>query len=150
LPNAAGLSPRYWSGLLHKTTLAGLTPRQTYYYAIGNAADGPPPSAGATCGAPDALDCGFFGITQPECPVHCCWDAGNAAAPCTFDSAGAVYSFEAAPAAELVEGGFTFAVVGDLGQTHNSLDTLRHMVDAGRHFTVHVGDLSYADCDQPR
>ena len=45
----------------------------------------------------------------------------------------------------------TFAVMGDLGQTSNSADTLAHIVSNPEVDTImHIGDLSYADSDEPR
>ncbi|KAJ0408015.1 hypothetical protein P43SY_000219 [Pythium insidiosum] len=45
----------------------------------------------------------------------------------------------------------TFAVVGDLGQTEYSEQTLQHLVNqANLTAIVHAGDLSYADGVQPR
>eukprot|EP00899_Mesostigma_viride_P027463 jgi/Mesvir1/7901/Mv11831-RA.1 len=42
-------------------------------------------------------------------------------------------------------------VVGDLGQTENSLETLRHVEHISRvHAVLYAGDLSYADGFQPR
>jgi hypothetical protein len=46
-----------------------------------------------------------------------------------------------------------FDVVGDLGQTNYSNVTVSHIaLDAnnGSHFVLHVGDMAYADCDEPR
>lgn len=44
-----------------------------------------------------------------------------------------------------------FAVVGDLGQTANSVDTMQHMMaNPAIQAIVHAGDLSYADDDEPR
>jgi acid phosphatase type 7 len=45
-----------------------------------------------------------------------------------------------------------YAIIGDLGQTSNSADTLAHIAAAAYPFTsiMHVGDLSYADNDEPR
>ena len=40
--------------------------------------------------------------------------------------------------------------MGDLGQTANSTATVAAMLADGAHFAVAAGDLSYADCDQPR
>lgn len=45
---------------------------------------------------------------------------------------------------------FTFGVVGDLGQTNDSMTTLSHMVsNKDIAMILHAGDLSYADCNQP-
>ena len=41
-------------------------------------------------------------------------------------------------------------VVGDPGQTSNTVDTLKHLMSGPAQFGVIVGDLSYADSDQPR
>lgn len=44
-----------------------------------------------------------------------------------------------------------FAVIGDLGQTANSASTIAHVEgQPGVTTVVHVGDLSYADSDEPR
>ncbi len=44
-----------------------------------------------------------------------------------------------------------FAIVGDLGQTNNSASTVAHIQSSGRvNSVMHVGDLSYADSDEPR
>ncbi|TMW56384.1 hypothetical protein Poli38472_006394 [Pythium oligandrum] len=45
----------------------------------------------------------------------------------------------------------TFAVIGDLGQTEYSEQTLRHLINQdGLTAILHAGDLSYADNYQPR
>lgn len=46
----------------------------------------------------------------------------------------------------------TFAIVGDLGQTNNSQSTVKHIMDRKPAIdsVMHVGDLSYADSDEPR
>lgn len=36
-------------------------------------------------------------------------------------------------------------IVGDLGQTFNSLSTLEHYIESGAQAVLFVGDLSYAD-----
>lgn len=38
-----------------------------------------------------------------------------------------------------------FCVLGDLGQTYNSLSTLEHYIHSGGQTVLFVGDLSYAD-----
>ncbi len=43
----------------------------------------------------------------------------------------------------------TIAVVGDWGQTENSVKTGQHMLDANASITLIAGDLSYADGFQP-
>jgi hypothetical protein len=62
----------------------------------------------------------------------------------------AVFSFTTAPP----DGeGFplNFAVVGDLGQTVNSLTTVAHIAaDASVSAILHAGDMAYADCQQSR
>ncbi|KAK7849862.1 bifunctional purple acid phosphatase 26 [Quercus suber] len=40
---------------------------------------------------------------------------------------------------------YTFGVIGDLGQTFNSLSTLEHYMQSGGQTVLYVGDLSYAD-----
>lgn len=67
------------------------------------------------------------------------------------DSTGAstVRSFKSAP----VLGSFpyTFGVIGDLGQTNFSADTVAHVAASSTVDSVFiVGDVSYADSDQPR
>lgn len=42
------------------------------------------------------------------------------------------------------------AVLGDLGQTPDSLSTIQHMMDAGAGIVLHAGDMSYADGDHGR
>lgn len=41
-------------------------------------------------------------------------------------------------------------MVGDLGQTEDSVSTLEHMAASAPHSMLMVGDLSYADGYQPR
>eukprot|EP00239_Pterosperma_sp_CCMP1384_P010108 CAMPEP_0197862064 /NCGR_PEP_ID=MMETSP1438-20131217/38526_1 /TAXON_ID=1461541 /ORGANISM="Pterosperma sp., Strain CCMP1384" /LENGTH=309 /DNA_ID=CAMNT_0043479475 /DNA_START=157 /DNA_END=1086 /DNA_ORIENTATION=- len=43
-----------------------------------------------------------------------------------------------------------YSLIGDLGQTANSLDTVHHLIASADPVIVHVGDLSYADGYQPR
>jgi len=46
---------------------------------------------------------------------------------------------------------FTFSVVGDLGQTNDSIETVRHIAaDSDSIMVLHAGDMSYADCDGAR
>ncbi|KMT18973.1 hypothetical protein BVRB_2g030710 [Beta vulgaris subsp. vulgaris] len=40
---------------------------------------------------------------------------------------------------------YTFGIIGDLGQTYNSLSTLQHYKQTGAQTVLFVGDLSYAD-----
>lgn len=40
---------------------------------------------------------------------------------------------------------YKFGIIGDLGQTYNSLSTLEHCMDTGAQTILFVGDLSYAD-----
>ncbi|KAF6158100.1 hypothetical protein GIB67_014894 [Kingdonia uniflora] len=40
---------------------------------------------------------------------------------------------------------YTFGIIGDLGQTYNSLSTLEHYIQSGAQAVLFVGDLSYAD-----
>ncbi|XP_074591277.1 phosphoenolpyruvate phosphatase-like isoform X1 [Curcuma longa] len=40
---------------------------------------------------------------------------------------------------------YTFGIIGDLGQTYNSLSTLNHYMESGGQTLLFVGDLSYAD-----
>lgn len=45
----------------------------------------------------------------------------------------------------------SFGLVGDLGQTSDSEKTVQHLLENNRlEMILHVGDLSYADCDQSR
>jgi len=59
-------------------------------------------------------------------------------------------SFTMPAPAELQSGPVTFGVIGDLGQTPDSNNTVQHLLQASVSMVVHAGDLSYADCDQPR
>jgi len=45
---------------------------------------------------------------------------------------------------------FTIAVIGDLGQTTNSESTRDHVLAGASDMVMHVGDISYADSDEPR
>ncbi|GAB4836807.1 Bifunctional purple acid phosphatase 26 [Ancistrocladus abbreviatus] len=40
---------------------------------------------------------------------------------------------------------YAFGIIGDLGQTYNSLSTLQHYIQSGGQTVLFVGDLSYAD-----
>ncbi|KAK9715153.1 hypothetical protein RND81_06G146300 [Saponaria officinalis] len=40
---------------------------------------------------------------------------------------------------------YKFGIIGDLGQTYNSLSTLEHYIQSGAKTVLFVGDLSYAD-----
>ncbi|PIA42298.1 hypothetical protein AQUCO_02000032v1 [Aquilegia coerulea] len=40
---------------------------------------------------------------------------------------------------------YTFGIIGDMGQTYNSLSTLEHYMQSGGQTLLFVGDLSYAD-----
>jgi hypothetical protein len=41
-------------------------------------------------------------------------------------------------------------LIGDLGQTENSAETLEHLTASAPGSVINVGDLSYADGYQPR
>ena len=44
----------------------------------------------------------------------------------------------------------TFGILGDIGQTKNSVSTLNHLIrEHDIDMILHAGDLSYADCNQP-
>jgi hypothetical protein len=44
----------------------------------------------------------------------------------------------------------TFAILGDIGQSENSVSTINHIIhEKNISMVLHAGDLSYADCDQP-
>jgi predicted phosphodiesterase len=44
----------------------------------------------------------------------------------------------------------SFGIIGDLGQTDHSLETVNHILqDRSVKMILHAGDLSYADCNQP-
>jgi len=45
---------------------------------------------------------------------------------------------------------YTFAAIGDLGQTANSNNTIYHVLGANADSAFITGDISYADSDQPR
>lgn len=59
-------------------------------------------------------------------------------------------SFTTAPEANATSSGFSFGVIGDLGQTSDSNNTVHHLLGSGAGMVLHAGDLSYADCLQPR
>lgn len=63
-----------------------------------------------------------------------------------------VMNFTSHPGEGLSSSGpVTFAVIGDLGQTSNSVDTLAHVAaNPSLRALIHAGDLSYADNDEPR
>ncbi|PKA62443.1 Phosphoenolpyruvate phosphatase [Apostasia shenzhenica] len=44
-----------------------------------------------------------------------------------------------------IDAPYTFGIIGDLGQTYNSLSTLEHYMKSGGQTVLFVGDLSYAD-----
>lgn len=45
----------------------------------------------------------------------------------------------------------SFGVIGDLGMTNDSISTLNHMIlNPSLAMILHAGDLSYADCNQPK
>ncbi|XP_037463837.1 phosphoenolpyruvate phosphatase-like [Triticum dicoccoides] len=52
--------------------------------------------------------------------------------------------FQTPPAID-TDASYTFGIIGDLGQTFNSLSTLQHYLKSGGESVLFVGDLSYAD-----
>lgn len=77
--------------------------------------------------------------------IPTCSEFANICSP-----ADAVFSFTTAP---LPGAAFPtkFAIVGDLGQTANSLSTVMHIhEDSDVAAILHAGDMSYSDCEQPR
>ena len=63
---------------------------------------------------------------------------------------GATQSFTTPPAAAVQPVPVQFGLVGDLGQTQDSNSTVHHLMASGASTILHAGDLSYADCEQPR
>jgi UDP-2,3-diacylglucosamine pyrophosphatase LpxH len=58
--------------------------------------------------------------------------------------------FETLPSIGSQSEPLVFGVIGDLGQTTDSLATLQHVLDnKSIKMILHPGDLSYADCQQP-
>lgn len=67
------------------------------------------------------------------------FDIGDTSGILSFETLNAIGSTEP----------MLFAVIGDLGQTGDSISTLEHVLENGNLKAIlHVGDLSYADCDQ--
>ena len=54
------------------------------------------------------------------------------------------------PAAAELHGPVRFGLIGDLGQTSDSNNTIHHLLGSEVAMVLHAGDLSYADCEQPR
>jgi len=63
---------------------------------------------------------------------------------------GEVLSLTTARAPEMADVPTRFGLTGDLGQTSDSNNTIHHMLAAQVSMVLHAGDLSYADCFQPR
>ena len=61
-----------------------------------------------------------------------------------------LYSFTTPPEAGENSFPYRLGLIGDLGQTENSLDTLDHAAALEPVSVLNVGDLSYADGYQPR
>jgi hypothetical protein len=68
------------------------------------------------------------------------------------DDWSAVYQFRTLPvSAPTTQTPFVIGVVGDLGQTEDSMITVEHLqADSEMSVIVHAGDLAYADCNQTR
>ncbi|KFM25345.1 Purple acid phosphatase 18 [Auxenochlorella protothecoides] len=60
------------------------------------------------------------------------------------------YAFTTPPPVGPASLPYRLGVIGDLGQTEDSLETLEHMVASGPASVMLVGDLSYADGDHER
>ena len=60
------------------------------------------------------------------------------------------YNFTAAPAVGEASLPYSLGLVGDLGQTQHSAETLEHLAAQSVHSVMFMGDLSYADGYQPR
>ena len=63
---------------------------------------------------------------------------------------GATLSFTTPPPAALQPTLVQLGIIGDLGQTQDSHNTVNHLLASNISSILHAGDLSYADCDQPR
>lgn len=63
---------------------------------------------------------------------------------------GDVQSFVTPPPAEMQSVPVRLGLIGDLGQTDDSNRTIHHLLEADVAMVLHAGDLSYADCFQPR
>ncbi len=61
-----------------------------------------------------------------------------------------LYSFTTPPEAGANSFPYRLGLIGDLGQTENSMDTLDHAAALEPVSVLNVGDLSYADGYQPR
>jgi len=59
-------------------------------------------------------------------------------------------SFTMPPAADLQPSAVRLGLIGDLGQTQDSKNTVDHLIASNVSMVLHAGDLSYADCLQPR
>lgn len=113
---------------------------------------------GSCSGLDLVVACGHTAISEDECAaLGCCFVDVDGLdpfdnPPCFFSDAGEVYGFVTPPGPGLIddEEGFAFAVVGDLGQTHNSETTLDHILRGDISMVITPGDLSYANCIQPR
>lgn len=61
-----------------------------------------------------------------------------------------VRSFAMPPSAEIQRTPVQIGLIGDLGQTQDSNETVYHLLASDVAVVIHAGDLSYADCYQPR
>lgn len=108
---------------IHVATMSGLEPSTTYYYSVGDE---------ATKSMSDVRS--FVTLPRP----------GSSAE--SF-----VSRRRAAGAADVQDDSFAFAVIGDLGQTNDSVLTATQIAeDGGVDAVLHAGDMSYADTDQTR
>ena len=128
---------------------------------------GSEPSTASVGTDPDALDASFTGnATSYSCTGKKCggpYQSGELhsvhltplKASTTYyyrvaGGAAAAQSFTMPPAAEVQPFPVRLGLIGDLGQTQDSNDTVHHLLASGVSMVLHAGDLSYADCDQPR
>ena len=61
-----------------------------------------------------------------------------------------LYSFKTPPETGAASFPYRLGLIGDLGQTENSMETLDHAATLQPDSVLNVGDLSYADGYQPR
>ena len=120
---------RYTSPYLHHVLLTGLTPATLYFYQVRAGREGR--GARFACARARRIP----NLPPPPTPARQVGGGASGTSP--------VLNFTSQPAPGLTGAPMTLAIIGDLGQTSNSADTLAHILQNPTLTAImHVGDLS--------
>jgi len=145
----------YTSPQLHHITLTNLLPKTRYYYIVGDFSA----SEATKKGGEDSLNTpervGFSADSmndnnQEKEVLHSSGSEEFKLMATNNSPVSGIHSFVTQPATGDFSEPVVFGVIGDLGQTTDSVKTLNHLIANQKlAMILHVGDLSYANCNHP-